>query len=267
MPRRKQHTQRRQSNMGWESNMSELSASIKSVLSLLKIYTILSSSFSRQGLRSQRSTPSNTQSGFMISSPPFCPNCCLRLEWGGVTGGHIWAHILGEVLLWVTDPVSLTHLSQDHVWDQSRFFFVYNMFTFSPLLGFSVGLWLHVVNKAYMWYSYAYIAFCTFVLDIVDYETEWCCLCPATWYDYHTGILKTAYIYCPCVLCGEKIIVLKGIVYPKNWLCWKRTPPQTFQDVIEFVSSYELIWRNLALHQLLTNASSAVNGCRQNESW
>ncbi len=26
------------------------------------------------------------------------------------------------------------------------------------------------------------------------------------------------------------------------------------------------IWRNLALHQLLTNGSSAVNGCRQNEN-
>ncbi len=136
MPRRKQHTQRRQSNMGWESNMSELSASIKSVLSLLKIYTILSSSFSRQGLRSQRSTPSNTQSGFMISSPPFCPNCCLRLEWGGVTGGHIWAHILGEVLLWVTDPVSLSHLSQDHVWDQSRSFFFLQYVYFFSSVGF-----------------------------------------------------------------------------------------------------------------------------------
>ncbi len=26
------------------------------------------------------------------------------------------------------------------------------------------------------------------------------------------------------------------------------------------------IWRNLALHDLLTNGSTAVNGCRQNES-
>ncbi len=36
-------------------------------------------------------------------------------------------------------------------------------------------------------------------------------------------------------------------------------------DVDEFVSSSEEIWRNLALHHLLTNGSSAVNGCRQNE--
>ncbi len=37
---------------------------------------------------------------------------------------------------------------------------------------------------------------------------------------------------------------------------------------MEFVSSSEPIWRNLALYHyhLLTNGSSAVNGCRQNES-
>ncbi len=33
-----------------------------------------------------------------------------------------------------------------------------------------------------------------------------------------------------------------------------------------FFSSSEQIWKNLALHHLLTNGSSAVNGCRQNES-
>ncbi len=44
------------------------------------------------------------------------------------------------------------------------------------------------------------------------------------------------------------------------------THPQATQNVDEFVSSWEQIWRNLALHNFLTNASSAVNGCRQNES-
>ncbi len=34
----------------------------------------------------------------------------------------------------------------------------------------------------------------------------------------------------------------------------------------EFVSLSEQIWRDLALHHLLTNGSSEVNGCRQNES-
>ncbi len=48
-------------------------------------------------------------------------------------------------------------------------------------------------------------------------------------------------------------------------ICFKCTPPQTIQDVDEFLSSSEQIWRNLALQQLLTNAT-AVNGCRQNES-
>ncbi len=38
------------------------------------------------------------------------------------------------------------------------------------------------------------------------------------------------------------------------------------QDVDEFASSWEEIYRNLALHHLLTNESSVVNGCRQNES-
>ncbi len=38
------------------------------------------------------------------------------------------------------------------------------------------------------------------------------------------------------------------------------------KDVDEFVFSQEQIWRNLALHHLLTNGSPAVNGCRQHES-
>ncbi len=40
------------------------------------------------------------------------------------------------------------------------------------------------------------------------------------------------------------------------------------QDVDEFDSSSEEIWRNLALHHLLTSgySESEVNGCRQNES-
>ncbi len=42
--------------------------------------------------------------------------------------------------------------------------------------------------------------------------------------------------------------------------------PQAMQDVDDFVSSSEQIWRNVALHHLLTIGSSAVNGCRQNES-
>ncbi len=42
--------------------------------------------------------------------------------------------------------------------------------------------------------------------------------------------------------------------------------PNAIQDVDEFVSSSEQIWRNLALHHLLSNGSSTVNGCRQNES-
>ncbi len=54
--------------------------------------------------------------------------------------------------------------------------------------------------------------------------------------------------------------------FTKNEKCCKLTHPQAIQDVDEFVSSSEQIWRNLALHHLLTIGSSAVNGCRQNES-
>ncbi len=48
----------------------------------------------------------------------------------------------------------------------------------------------------------------------------------------------------------------KGIVH------LKMTSLGAIQDVDEFVSSSKQFWRNLALHQLLTNKYSAVNGCR-----
>ncbi len=54
------------------------------------------------------------------------------------------------------------------------------------------------------------------------------------------------------------ISYLKGTVHPKVQTCWKCTHPQAIHDVFEFFSS--------SLHHLLTNGSSAVNGCRQNES-
>ncbi len=42
--------------------------------------------------------------------------------------------------------------------------------------------------------------------------------------------------------------------------------PLAIQEVDEFVSLSEQICRNLALNDLFANVSSAVNGCRQNES-
>ncbi len=56
---------------------------------------------------------------------------------------------------------------------------------------------------------------------------------------------------------------LQGTVHPK--MCAENYP-QAIQDIDQFVSSSEQIWKNLALHHLLTNGSSGVNGCRQNES-
>ncbi len=49
-------------------------------------------------------------------------------------------------------------------------------------------------------------------------------------------------------------------------ICWEYTHSQAIQHVDEFIYLLEQIWRNVALHHLLTNGSSAVNGCRQNES-
>ncbi len=46
--------------------------------------------------------------------------------------------------------------------------------------------------------------------------------------------------------------------------CWKYT--LRIQDTDYFVSSSEQILRNVTLHHLLNNGSSAANGCRQNES-
>ncbi len=62
------------------------------------------------------------------------------------------------------------------------------------------------------------------------------------------------------------VILFRGIVHPKNFISWKCTHPQAIQDVDNVVSLAEQIRSNLALHDLFTKGSSAVNGCRQNET-
>ncbi len=61
-------------------------------------------------------------------------------------------------------------------------------------------------------------------------------------------------------------------IYPRDlWLvlCSRVTylrsssTKMTIQEINEFLSSCGHIWRNLALHYLLSNGSFAVNGCRQ----
>ncbi len=54
---------------------------------------------------------------------------------------------------------------------------------------------------------------------------------------------------------------VKGIFTQKNIVY-----PLAIQEVDEFVSLSEQICRNFALIDLFANGSSAVNGCRQNES-
>ncbi len=47
----------------------------------------------------------------------------------------------------------------------------------------------------------------------------------------------------------------------------KITNPQPIQYIDEFISSFlQEIWIIIALHHFPTEGSSAVNGCRQNES-
>ncbi len=49
------------------------------------------------------------------------------------------------------------------------------------------------------------------------------------------------------------------------FICIKLHTLKAIQHVNEFVSSSEHIRINLALHHLLNNESSVVNGCRQSE--
>ncbi len=94
---------------------------------------------------------------------------------------------------------------------------------------------------------------------------------------------------CPCFIQNRKMVILcwkhdgkrhftflrwfKEIVFIVNshslkeystqkWKFAEFTQPQTIQNVFEFVSEQILE----KCHHLLTNGSSAVNGCRQNES-
>ncbi len=71
-------------------------------------------------------------------------------------------------------------------------------------------------------------------------------------------ILEQTFTYF-LVSCFQHVFLprVKSIVLPKMKICW----PKVYLD---FVSSSEQIWRNFALHYLITNGSSAVNGCHQN---
>ncbi len=53
---------------------------------------------------------------------------------------------------------------------------------------------------------------------------------------------------------------------PENEILLKMDSFHIIQDADEFVSSSEQVWKKIALHHLLINGSSAMNGCRQIES-
>ncbi len=57
---------------------------------------------------------------------------------------------------------------------------------------------------------------------------------------------------------------LKVVVHSKMKMCWNVLSLRPFK--IRMSLFLHQIWRNVALHQCLSNGCSAVNGCRQNES-
>ncbi len=65
----------------------------------------------------------------------------------------------------------------------------------------------------------------------------------------------------------RKATILKEIVHSKMKVCWKCTHPRPSKMSRSLYFSSEQICINVALHHLLTNGSSAVNGCRQNLKW
>ncbi len=52
-------------------------------------------------------------------------------------------------------------------------------------------------------------------------------------------------LYTPFTQISEKNTFPKWTVHPKMKICWSCTRPQAIQDVDEFASSWEQIWRNL----------------------
>ncbi len=79
---------------------------------------------------------------------------------------------------------------------------------------------------------------------------------------HHGGIMNYIIVYMTCALytkisqsynsfmweTGQNLKEL----FAQKWKCMKMYP-QAIKYVVEFVSSSEKIWRNLALHQLLNN--------------
>ncbi len=61
--------------------------------------------------------------------------------------------------------------------------------------------------------------------------------------------------------CDVKEIVCQNLKFAENL---PSGHPKCTVD--EFVSSAEQVYSNLALHHLVTNGSSVMNGCHQNES-
>ncbi len=79
---------------------------------------------------------------------------------------------------------------------------------------------------------------------------------------------------CEYMLCGIRwgyyyLLLLfnffKGIINPKNWHLLNVFSPSGNPRCRFFFFPSEQIWRNVALHHLLINGSSVVNGCRLNE--
>ncbi len=129
----------------------------------------------------------------------------------------------------------------------------YNERTFF-LGGGAYILWKGLVKFLFLWFQ-------EFSYEIKHAELAKKTLDVSVW-DYDMGksndFIGEKYIYMT-----KKSVNLKG-QFTQKWKFARIYSPIT--DVKKTVSSSEQIWINVALHHLLTNGSSAVDGCRQNES-
>ncbi len=80
------------------------------------------------------------------------------------------------------------------------------------------------------------------------------------------SILVCIFLHSPILKLTGFVLFIKVTVHPKFKIYWKCIHPQVIQELDELLSVSEQIWGNLALHHLLASLSSAVNGCRQNDS-
>ncbi len=87
-------------------------------------------------------------------------------------------------------------------------------------------------------------------------DPEHCKITATNTHNSYYWLLTIAAVTWPFQL--RKHLYIKGIIYTKMNMA---TPSRPF----EMSLFLHQVWRNVSLHQCLSNGCSAVNGCRQNE--